>query len=150
MNQPISLSISVLWQMISKMKESVLLTTGQLDLPGPHIIYANESFCRMTGYTLEELIGKTPRILQGEKTDRSVMNRLKKDLKEKSSFNDGYAINYKKDGTEYYLEWDIIPIEGLDGKNSYFMAIQRDVTEIIKAKNDINELNSKLKEILER
>jgi FixJ family two-component response regulator len=49
--------------------ESVVITTAQLDRPGPQIIYVNPAFTKMTGYASEEVIGKTPRILQGPKTE---------------------------------------------------------------------------------
>ncbi len=55
--------------------ESVLISTTQLDPPGPQTVYANEGFYRMTGYTAEEVVGKTPRILQGPKTDRAKLDR---------------------------------------------------------------------------
>ena len=45
--------------------EAVLITTAQIDLPGPIIVFANPAFARMSGYAVGELIGKTPRILQG-------------------------------------------------------------------------------------
>ncbi len=47
--------------------ESVLITTTELNPPGPRIVYANEGFYRMTGYTAEEVIGKSPRILQASR-----------------------------------------------------------------------------------
>ena len=46
-------------------RESILITDAGLDLPGPRIVFVNPAFTKMTGYTAEEAIGKTPRILQG-------------------------------------------------------------------------------------
>ncbi len=50
--------------------EAVVITTTELDHPGPEIVYVNEGFCRRTGYTPDEVIGRTPRLLQGPKTER--------------------------------------------------------------------------------
>src|SRR4030095_14308717 len=61
---------------IEQSSESVMITTAQLDRPGPQIVYVNPAFTKMTGYAPEEVIGKTPRILQGPKTDRAVLARL--------------------------------------------------------------------------
>src|SRR5262245_64188178 len=71
--------LRLLTTVVEQSTESVVITTAQLDLPGPQIVYVNPAFTRMTGYTPEEVIGKTPRILQGPKTDRSVLNRLRSD-----------------------------------------------------------------------
>src|SRR4051794_689244 len=55
--------------------EAIVITSPQLDQPGPVIEYVNPAFTRMTGYSAEEVIGKTPRILQGPLTDRAVLSR---------------------------------------------------------------------------
>ncbi len=54
-------------------RESILITDAELDLPGPRIVFVNPAFTKMTGYTAEEVIGKTPRILQGSRTDKAVI-----------------------------------------------------------------------------
>ena len=51
-------------------RESILITDAELDLPGPRIVFVNPAFTKMTGYTAEEVMGKTPRILQGPRTDK--------------------------------------------------------------------------------
>jgi len=88
---------------------SVVITTPFLEGEHPKILYVNNAFTKMTGYTKEEIAGKTPRILQGEKTDREVLNRLKECLKNEEYF-EGSTINYTKDGKEYLVEWNISPV----------------------------------------
>src|SRR5262245_2087925 len=61
---------------IEQSNESVIIMTARPDPPGPEIVYVNPAFTTMTGYTPEEVIGKTPHILQGPETDRSVLRRL--------------------------------------------------------------------------
>src|SRR5215831_16650257 len=75
--------------------ESVLITNAQLELPGPQIIYVNPAFTKMTGYMPEEVIGRTPRILQGAKTDRAVLDQLRSDCSAGKVFH-GKTINYRK------------------------------------------------------
>jgi len=104
---------------------SILLTDSCIDLPGPKIIYANFNCLKMTGYSLEELTGKTPRIFQGEKTDRSVLSKIRQCLIDGTVFI-GATVNYRKDGSEYLMNWIIKPIF-LDG-HKYFYAIQDDMT----------------------
>ncbi|MGH9849136.1 MAG: response regulator, partial [Blastocatellia bacterium] len=100
---------------IEQSSESVIITTAQLDPPGPQIVYVNPAFAKMTGYTPEDVIGKTPRILQGPKTDRSVLNRLRKDCRAGKIFH-GEVINYRKDGSEYRLEWSVGPVRNERGE----------------------------------
>lgn len=66
--------------------DSILITELNLEKPGPKIVYVNEGFTRMTGYSKEEAIGKTPRMLQGPKTDRAILDRLKRRLIEGQAF----------------------------------------------------------------
>lgn len=62
----------LLESILGNIRDAVLVTEAwPTDEPGPKIVYANESFSRMTGYTTEEIVGKTPRILQGLGTDRA-------------------------------------------------------------------------------
>ena len=109
-------------------EESILITTTELERPGPEIVFVNSAFTRMTGYTAEEAIGKTPRILQGPKTDRRVLERLREQLSRGEVFY-GEAINYRKDGTEFYNEWHIEPIRNDRDEITHYLAIQRDMTE---------------------
>lgn len=116
--------------------DSIVITDTELDYPGPRIIFVNKAFTKMTGYPEEEIIGKTPRILQGPNTDRQVFKELKQKLRKGEVFF-GEAINYRKDGTEFYNQWHIEPIYNSDGKLTHYLAIQRDVTEKKKAEKQL-------------
>ena len=87
------------------------------------IIYANKSFKKLTGHDPSEVIGKTPRILQGVGTDKKVIERLSLALKTGNTF-EGKAIKYKKDGTPFIMYWRVRPIKV--GKTiEAWVAIQR-------------------------
>lgn len=121
-------SLRLLNTAVLQARESVLITDAQLDLPGPRIVFVNPAFTEMTGYSAEEVIGKTPRILQGPRTDKSVLARLRKSLKRGEVF-DGETTQYRKDGTAYEQEWRITPLRDDVGKITHYVAIQRDVSE---------------------
>ncbi|HEV2665667.1 MAG TPA: PAS domain-containing protein, partial [Blastocatellia bacterium] len=89
---------------IEQSNESVIIMTARFDPPGPEIVYANPAFTKMTGYALEDVIGKTPHILQGPETDRSLLRRLCKNCATGEVFH-GETINYRKDRSEIHLEW---------------------------------------------
>ena len=95
--------------------------------PGYPIIYANPACCELTGYGLDELIGKSPSILQGTKTDPAVLDRLNAEVSEGKLFH-GQAVNYRKDGSEFMMEWKIVPIRDEKDEVSHYLAIQRDVS----------------------
>ena len=107
--------------------ESILITTTDLEEPGPTIVYVNPAFTRITGYTAAEVIGKNPRFLQGPKTERAVLDRLRRQCAAGEIFH-GEAINYRKDGQEFYLEWSIAPVRDEGGAITHFVATQFDAT----------------------
>jgi len=116
--------------------DSILITELTLEKPGPRIVYVNDGFCEMTGYSKEEVIGKTPRILQGPKTDREVLDKLKNRLKEGQSFF-GQAINYRKDGSEFVNQWDIHPLTDKEGNVTHWVSYQHDITERKRAEEQL-------------
>ena len=101
--------------------DSVLITDASAQ---GKIIYANKSFKKLTGYDPAEIIGKTPRILQGSGTDSKVIARLSDALKLGRKF-EGKAINYKKDGTPFIMYWRVLPIK-VGKKITAWVAIQRE------------------------
>jgi PAS domain S-box-containing protein len=114
---------------LAKINDAVLITEAQpIDLPGPRIVYVNEAFTRMTGYRAEEIIGKTPRILQGPETGRSELDKVRAALREWRSER-VEVTNYHKDGSSFEVEFDITPIADATGWYTYWISIQRDVTE---------------------
>ena len=105
----------------------MVITTAELDPPGPKIVHANAAMLNMTGYTREELIGATPRILQGPDTDPAVLDRLRANLRAGDSF-EGCIWNYRKDGTPYLVEWSIRRLLLADKDVDYFLSVQREIT----------------------
>ncbi|HDZ07978.1 sensor domain-containing diguanylate cyclase [Pseudohongiella sp.] len=113
---------------LGEVRDAVLITDARLALPGPVIVYANPAFCAMTGYEPEELVGQTPRLMQGPLTDKDLMQRLKEQLVSGQAFF-GETVNYRKDGSPFRMEWSIRPYPAT-GTPRYFIAIQRDVTAL--------------------
>jgi len=113
--------LSVLKALAENSFDSILITDASKDLK---IVYANKAFKKLTGFSPKEVIGKTPRILQGPATDKKVIARLSTALKTGGRF-EGKAINYKKDGTPFIMIWRVVPANV--GKNTkLWLAIQRE------------------------
>ena len=120
-------TIRLMLSAVQQSKDSIIITTAKLDPPHPKIVFVNPAFSQMTGYTSEEVLGKTPRLLQGANTDRALLADLRQHLSDGIPFH-GEAINYHKGGTEFYIEWHITPIRNVNSAITHFVAIQRDIT----------------------
>ena len=107
--------------------DGVIVTDTGGDLAGPAIVYVNRAACEISGYEPEEMLGHSPKMLQGPATDLRVMRRLHDDLRAGRSFN-GQTVNYRKDGTPFVMEWSISTVVGSGGEGTYHVAIQRDAT----------------------
>ena len=111
---------------------AVVITSAGSDGAGPLITYCNSAFCRMTGYTLTELLGRSPRMLQGPKTDPQVLQRLRECLQQ-GRFFQGSTVNYRKDGSSYLVEWNISPVRDAQGQVQAYVSVQQDITARVRA-----------------
>ncbi len=91
------------------------------------ILFANEAFCSMTGYALEEVLGKTTHFLKSGKHDAAFYSKLWETILAGRSWQ-GEIFNRRKDGTLYHEEMTITPIREADGQISHFIAIKKDLT----------------------
>jgi PAS domain S-box-containing protein len=124
---PIRPDLSFLLAAVEASGEAVLITSADLEEPGPRIEYANPAFTRMTGYSVREAIGRSPRFLQGPETEAAVLDRMRAALAAGELFQ-GEAVNYRKDGSTYVVEWLITPVRDPDGRITRWISAQRDVT----------------------
>lgn len=114
---------------VANATDVVLITEAEpFDMPGPKIVFVNDAFEKTTGYSREEVIGKTPRILQGKKSDRNELSRLRKAL-ENWEPCEIETINYKKNGEEFWVNISIVPLANEKGWFTHWVAIQKDITE---------------------
>ncbi len=120
-------NLDLLKQVFENTVSPMVVTEARLEEPGPRFVYVNKAFEQMTGYSKDELQDKTPRILQGEKSNRIMLDELKAALK-KGEFFTGHTTNYRKDGSTYDVEWTISPIKNKQGEVQYFFSVQKDIT----------------------
>ena len=109
---------------VSGSSDAIVITT-----PKPEIIYVNPAWERLTGYTLEEAMGKNPRILQSGKTVPHIYKEMWQKISSGDSFFSDEIVNKRKDGTFYPARLSVYPAM-MNGKNIYYVGLQQDITEL--------------------
>ena len=104
----------------------VVITDTGIDLPGPTILYANPAFGELTGRSISEVIGLSPRFMQGRETRRATLDAFRAALRGGERFH-GYLTNYRGDGTRYRVEIDCRPLRGASGGIEHFVSFEREV-----------------------
>ena len=120
--------LRLLETVITQSKDAVMIT--DIDTSKnviPNIIFVNSAFTDMTGYPADEVIGKSPEILFGKKSDILEFDKLRTAVQEyKECFVE--TISYKKSGEEFWINFSMIPVTDKEGEHSHWISIQRDVT----------------------
>ncbi|MBI3260631.1 MAG: PAS domain S-box protein, partial [Ignavibacteriae bacterium] len=117
-----------------RLYERALLSASQgiiitdAEQPDNPIIFSNEGFYDITGYSPYETLGKNCRFLQGKETDANSIKAIKKCIKEKRYF-EGEILNYRKDGTPFWNFLRIAPVPNENGDVTHFVGFQNDITE---------------------
>ena len=134
---------------VEQAAESIVVTGPDVDAPGPEILYANRAHLRTFGYELDEVVGKTPRMYQGPKTDRAVLDRIRTRLEAGEPVR-VETVNYRKDGSEFTLEWEIAPVKDGDGRVVNWVGTQRDVSERRQLEREMLQVSAREQERLAR
>ncbi|WP_402463760.1 SpoIIE family protein phosphatase [Isoptericola aurantiacus] len=118
--------------------------------PDDPLIWVNPAFCRVTGYSAEEVLGRNCRFLQGEGTDRATVDRIRAALDAGEAFGET-LLNHRKDGTPFWNQVVVSPILDEDGTITHHVGIQTDVTERVHAErrqalemDEVNRENQRL------
>ncbi|HIK40313.1 PAS domain S-box protein [Thermoleptolyngbya sp. M55_K2018_002] len=118
-----------------RLLESVVVNTNDavmiMEVGDPanlKIVYVNEAFTNMTGYVPEEVIGKNPAMFQGPDTDQEAVARARADLAQWKSIQ-LELINYRKDGSEFWVAIEMVPIADKGGEYTHWISVQRDISD---------------------
>jgi diguanylate cyclase (GGDEF)-like protein/PAS domain S-box-containing protein len=125
---------------IARLNDIVIITeAGPFREPGPRIVFVNEAFERRTGYAPEEVLGRTPRLLQGPGTQRSELDRLRAAMEQWEPARVD-LINYKKSGEAFWVDLEVSPVWDEARKLTHWVAVGRDITERKMAEEKIQYL----------
>ena len=125
---------------LSQVSDMVMITdVGDINAQNHKILYVNESFEILTGYKANEIIGKNPRFLQGEKTSKLEISRISKSLVNFESIR-VEILNYKANGDSYWGDLTISPIKDEAGIYTHWVSVQKDITSSKLALENIKKL----------
>jgi PAS domain S-box-containing protein len=119
------------------------VTIADLSLPDDPLIYANEGFERLTGYSVAEVIGRNCRFLQGPATDPATAEALRRAILERQAIT-VQLLNYRKDGKPFWNRLSITPVADASGTVTHFIGVQSDVTAEKEARDALEEANCRL------
>ncbi len=105
----------------------IICEARPLDEPGPRVVYVNEAFTAMTGFAPEDILGGSPRLLQGPETDRGALDELR-DALEAGRPTRVELLNYRRDGSPFWVELLISPMLDHCGAPTHFVSVQRETT----------------------
>jgi PAS domain S-box-containing protein len=110
-------------------RDAIIIADAKLlDHPDPQILYVNQAFTQITGYTPEEAIGQTTEILYGPKIKLSQLEKIRTAFKLQQPIR-SEILNYRKDGSDYWADLTFVPIVDAQGNCVNWVATQRDITE---------------------
>ena len=125
---------------ISRLNDMVLITEAtSIEAPGPRIVFVNDAFERHTGYSRADVLGMSPRFLQGPGTERAELDRIRAALADAKPVR-AELINYKKDGSPFWLELEIVPVDYFNRGLTHWVSVARDVTARKISENEIEHL----------
>jgi len=119
------------------------ITIADALAPDRPLIYVNEGFTRLTGYSLEETLGTNCRFLQGPETDPGSVKKISDAISAEQNC-EVELLNYRKDGTPFWNHLSITPIRNEQGQTTHFIGIQSDVTRRRQAEGSLRLASEKM------
>ena len=138
MSAAINISRELLAQAVDQSHEGVTIADAKnQDFP---LIYVNRGFEKLTGYTSDEIIGNSYRILQGVDTEQPGLDVVRASVAK----GEGCLVtlrNYRKDGSMFWNELSISPVHDADGDLTHYIGIQKDVTARVLLEQHLHQSN---------
>jgi diguanylate cyclase (GGDEF)-like protein/PAS domain S-box-containing protein len=121
--------LRLLESVVVNAKDAILITEAEpIGEPGPRIVYCNPAFLTATGFTIAEVIGKTPRILHCEETSRKTLDLIREALSNWQPI-EVELVNARSDGSRFWVQLSIVPVANERGWFTHWVSVQRDITE---------------------
>lgn len=126
--------LRLLEKAVAHLNDVLIITQAEpLEEPaGPMVVFTNDAFSKQTGFNREELLGRTPRMLQGPATQRDRLDAMRRSMEAWQPYRTE-LINYTKSGKEIWIDIEILPVADETGCVTHWVSVQRDITERVHA-----------------
>lgn len=125
------------------------ITISDPSLPDNPLIYANEGFERLTGYSIEEVLGRNCRFLQGRDTAPETVAEIRDAIRQDRPCT-VQILNYRQDGTPFWNRLSITPVRDASGKVTHHIGVQSDITEQKHGEEELRRAKQELETAYER
>lgn len=130
--------------LVAQKTQNLIVMTNQ----NGEITYVNNAFVKLTGYSINEVLGKKPgSFLQGKETNTDTVKKMRSHILDRKPYT-GEILNYTKNGEPYWLQISIDPIYS-DGDHLGFIAVETEITEGKEREIELSKINARLNSLLE-
>lgn len=119
------------------------ITISNMSADDRPLIYANKGFEYLTGYSIDEVIGKNCRFLQGDESEQAAVEEIRKAIRNGEECT-VELLNYKKDGTPFWNRLSLTPLKNKAGTVTHYVGVQSDITELKETKKRLELANRDL------
>jgi PAS domain S-box-containing protein len=132
--------LKLLESVITNSTESVMILEAKTEMnrEGNKILYVNEAFTTISGFSFDEVIGKTPEFFNGPETDQNKVEEIVWAMNNWEA-SESELISYRKDGTAYWSSTSMVPVADGRGSYSHWVAITRDISDRIRYERKLRE-----------
>lgn len=136
------ISLEIFQQLAQSTNDVIVVTSAApLGPPGPIIVYVNPAFTALTGYGADEVIGHSSRLLHGPNTDPQTVAAVRAAMEAQRPIR-VELLNYNRDGEEFWIDTNIVPLRDAHGRVTHFATIGRDLSATRRLQQELQLMAS--------
>ncbi|MDV6317572.1 PAS domain S-box protein [Chromohalobacter sp. HP20-39] len=140
MKRPPMISPALLERIVNASDDGIVVAEQEGD--ETILIYANQGFERLTGYSADEILYRDCRFLQNDDRDQPQLDNIRQAIREGKPCREVLR-NYRKDGAMFWNELSVTPVYDDEDQLTYFVGVQKDVTERVEAMQELERLRAR-------